>query len=211
MSHFVKDFSKRTQQNMDSYKGEYEVTQVINSLLGMVIIPKEAFYDELTIRGVDDSNIIEQIRIIDSIVAQCDHDNKLYCSYKTKMDAKSFIRHIRNSVAHGGKEGLYFFPIEDEKEKQIKSIIFYDTEEDNHKNGSNNEGSREEFCVEMDYDQVRKLARAVAKLFSLIDSSKNNRRKEMLNRIEAKRKLFSDEKVEYNSFDDLNRKKRGKR
>ena len=40
---FAKEFGRRTIENLKTYDGDYEQTQLINSLIGLLVLPKETF------------------------------------------------------------------------------------------------------------------------------------------------------------------------
>lgn len=82
---FLKDFIERTQKNLKEYHGEYEVTQLINSLLGLVTIPQSWEYSSL------DKIIFDFKEFLNN------QQDDIY----SNMEFKDFIRHIRNGIAHG--------------------------------------------------------------------------------------------------------------
>src|SRR3970282_928038 len=86
----VQDFARRTLANLqfiDQNKKQpdvYEVTQLINSMLGLLVFPKEEFWDKITpvpLARIPEANVIHQ------------HMGK--CS-----DLRQFLRCLRNSVSH---------------------------------------------------------------------------------------------------------------
>lgn len=44
---FEISFVERTLENLENYKGKYEVTDLINNCLGLIIIPRQKFYDTI--------------------------------------------------------------------------------------------------------------------------------------------------------------------
>ncbi len=94
---FVRDFAKRTQENLEllkqiqkekpNYK-VYEVTQLINSLLGLLIFPKESFYLKIP------KTSLETLRKEGWPIPQ---------SSKPDLEAKNLkdlLRRMRNATAH---------------------------------------------------------------------------------------------------------------
>jgi hypothetical protein len=90
----VKDFAQRTLDNLlfiESNKKQrnvYEVTQLINSMLGLLVFPKEEFWDTISPIPLSEIPSIQKLVIRrDTYEEPCD-------------DLKILIRHIRNSVSH---------------------------------------------------------------------------------------------------------------
>lgn len=117
---FVSDFAKRTkanleyvQENVDSGK-VYEVTQLINSLLGLLIFPQQKYYDKLPHIFPD-----YEIQIL---MEKCTSTN--YKENKPKS-FKNILRHLRNSIAHKRIGVEPYGPVE------IERIKFEDIDEYN--------------------------------------------------------------------------------
>ena len=86
---FIKDFVTRTKSNLAALgKGPYEVTQLINSMVGLLIIPEQKQYNSIINTLVD--NVLFQ-KMINSIVVN---------TYKKSIDLQQVCRHLRNAVAH---------------------------------------------------------------------------------------------------------------
>lgn len=90
----VKDFARRTLANLHFIEANkkqpdvYEVTQLINSMLGLLVFPKEEFWDTISPIPLSD------IPSIQKMVIRRD-------TYKDPCnDLKTLIRHIRNSLSH---------------------------------------------------------------------------------------------------------------
>lgn len=84
---FEKEFIQRTMENicvLDKAEGSYDVTQFINSMLGLLIIPKEKHYEQL-----EDS-------MIDSELLQ-----KVQRCCRPARGLKYTVRRLRNAVSHG--------------------------------------------------------------------------------------------------------------
>lgn len=171
---FLRDFSNRTMKNLNTidrlsrrkpidYHEIYEVTQLINSLLGLVIIPyeasKKAMESKLKELSYSDYEKIEKL------IQRCDSEKRLYTDYENdkKYPVGSFVRHIRNSVAHGGNRGLHFFPIEEGG--QISDVFFYDNNKSIKKLGKD----INEFCVKLKIEEIREVVHAVSELYCKFD------------------------------------------
>lgn len=93
----VKDFSARTNKNLefieklktdDSAAEVYETTQLINSLLGLIILPKEEQFSKIPTTPL--TYLINQGWAIPGIIA----------NHPKSPDLRSLIRYLRNAVAH---------------------------------------------------------------------------------------------------------------
>lgn len=113
-NNLIKDFFERTSLNLkqyldnnekDSTNYNNEVTMMLNSLLGLLVVAKEK--EILDYQAMDIEDIIEKAQ---------------YANVNNKKTKKDFFRHMRNSVAHG--RFLDDFEIDDEG--QIKSLKFLD-------------------------------------------------------------------------------------
>lgn len=89
---FAEEFAKRTIDNYNSYTGTYEITQLINSLLGMLVIPKETFARKVNNRIID-SIVLNQLQ---SMVEE-------YCvnGIDKIPSLDSILVSIRNALCHG--------------------------------------------------------------------------------------------------------------
>lgn len=85
----IKDFIKRTKENLDLYIDQnkrnpsrypWEVTAIINSFLGLIILPQEKETELL--KNIKIPRITEKIKI-------------------SKRTSEALFKHLRNSVAHG--------------------------------------------------------------------------------------------------------------
>ena len=85
----IKDFIKRTKENLDLYIDQnkrnpsrypWEVTAIINSFLGLIILPQEKEAELL--KNIKIPRITEKIKI-------------------SKRTSEALFKHLRNSVAHG--------------------------------------------------------------------------------------------------------------
>lgn len=84
----TKEFIRRTRENYENYQGKYEVTNLINSMLGLVVIPKE------------DDRLYPKIEN-DWIGKQFWNEIRKGVSKKDD-DLCEIVRHLRNAIAHGG-------------------------------------------------------------------------------------------------------------
>ena len=108
-SEFIKDFISRTKRNIDQGRHPFEVTQLINSLVGLLILPKERYYDSIRNNMVN----AQLLRTMQEYVTKGKTGKT--CSLQ------QIVRHMRNSVSH--------FHIEckaDASTMEIDKIVFTD-------------------------------------------------------------------------------------
>lgn len=97
----IRDFAWRTLKNLESvdrlsYDGAevYETTQLINSMLGLLVFPRERYLD--SIPKTDLKQLAAEGWPIPRLVGDCEHPN----------DLRDLIRLMRNAIAHFNIEFL---------------------------------------------------------------------------------------------------------
>ena len=88
---FPIDFVNRTRTNLEKYCGKYEVTNLINCCLGLIILPKQNLNNDELSKYVFD-NKDNSFGITKS---------NIYLEENSKFDLSNVLRHIRNGIAHG--------------------------------------------------------------------------------------------------------------
>lgn len=174
---FVKDFSGRTRQNLkvieaiynehgdEPAKKVYEVTQMINCLFGMVIVPYEKYKNQVTESDYyDDPNYKEIRNIIKELERGAGKTKFIRSTYSE--DSKgvgvfSFIRHLRNALAHSGNGRLNFYPINNNKDN-IKAVYFMDKYE-------NKYGHVSYFCCRLSLKRIRRLCESIPALYEALE------------------------------------------
>lgn len=202
IDYFIADFSKRTLSNLkviEQLKAEsiqttneiFEVTQLINSLFGLIVVTYEAikpyknpnkpvdrmrsFHSQE--RKLKAANTVAYGKIIE-LIHDLQRSSRYYNSYKEEKDLTGrllirFVEHMRNSLAHGGDTGLLFHPIvlnENEQDK-IKTVIFEDT---------NLNDKTERFIVELDLEEIKLFVLLINEIIGQrpnIRSAKSNQKK----------------------------------
>ena len=104
-SDFEIEFIKRTKDILNDYKGEHDVSILLNCLLGLLIIPKEQCFKLFPETALDGSWGIKEINVISHTLPSLNHKNVI-----TKM---------RNPLAH-----LRFRPVP--IKGKVESISFKD-------------------------------------------------------------------------------------
>jgi len=136
---FPIDFVNRTRENLEKYSGTYEVTNLINCCLGLIIIPKQqltndelpkyVFNNEDNFFGITKSNIpFEE---------------------NSKFDLPNVLRHIRNGIAHGRIE-------QKTQNGKIVALRIHDKQ---------NENGIENFVIEFSIEEFKNFAVKISDLF----------------------------------------------
>ena len=166
----------------------YEVTQRINSFFGFIILPFEKYNfnfskyksgeyrNKLCQKCIEDKvGVGKWIQRLKDIFVNCAENQRFYCNYDdmTKPVREydfehvvKTIKHLRNSIAHGGNQGVMFYPLGSDYEKgtdvQIKEIIFHDT--------NTYDGKEQEFCIKLYVgNELDDLWEAIVNLFIRIE------------------------------------------
>ncbi len=195
MEHFLADFADRTISNLrfiedgaEVYK-LHEVTQLINSLLGLIIIPVEYYKKTYKIKNCNKDRIIQGISLNDynvvaNMIEKCDKEKRFYSDYDRDRDrsgrisVSEFINHLRNAIAHGGNNGIHFFPVSDSR--IISSVIFYDNNEFSKKIAKRDFDTRaeiNEFCIKLSVAELKVLVTAISSMYCKFEK-KDRRPKE---------------------------------
>ncbi len=89
-SEFPSDFIKRTKEDIKTYSKEYDVTNLINSCLGLIVIPKELKIQKLPNYKFNDEN--KKYGVTKASIELCKDEN---------YSLNNVVRHIRNGISHG--------------------------------------------------------------------------------------------------------------
>ena len=93
--YFVKEFTKRTLHILTEYKGKYDVTMMVNSAVGLLVIPKEVYFEHMKFPdSVVSEDFLNQLQ-------RCIQVNLYDGRQNTDNSLHTIIRHLRNAVAHG--------------------------------------------------------------------------------------------------------------
>ena len=179
--HFICDFVYRTKKNhmkiLQRYEEDesqrYEVTQLINSLFGLLIVPNEKYKYKRNRNGVTERYLqtTDEYEEILEIINELKSKNKYYNSYNDYHEVSDFIRHMRNSLAHSGNQGIHFLPCQEGH--KITSVIFYDNDEEH--------GGRSEFCVELTIEEIRELSKSISDMYLRIEeTAEDNKEKKKI-------------------------------
>ena len=118
---FVKDFTMRTRKNYEiAARGPYEVTLLINSIVGLLIIPKEQQSISISDAMLDDQ-LLQKMK-------SCITLN----TYPEPLNLCQICRHLRNAISHSKMEFEAKKPGSLSEPIPIQSIILRDEcKEDN--------------------------------------------------------------------------------
>ena len=137
-NNFAKEFFERTIYNLNLYNTQnatcnnefkYEVTQLINSLLGLIVFVKE---EGISFDSIQLSDIKSHA---DMVWNYCHREG----GRLEEKNFKNFLRHIRNAIAHKR------LSIKSSNTNEISSIVFKDKDQRNH------------FEVELSVDELKNL------------------------------------------------------
>ena len=101
---------------MKMLSGSFEVTELINSMVGLLIIPKEQYLSQVT------NNLIDQ-GLLNKMI-QCIRKDDY-----SDSTLKGIVKHMRNAVAHGRIEFCAEKPPLNEAPLIIHSVIFKDQDD----------------------------------------------------------------------------------
>lgn len=123
-NNYVQEFFERTLYNLELYYEyherskeifKYEITQLINSLLGLVVFVKE---DGVVFNSIT----LAEIKVENEITWNyCHRDGGRF----EDKNFKNFLRHIRNAISHKN------LTIKSNNENEIDSIVFKDKDRNN--------------------------------------------------------------------------------
>ena len=154
----------------------YEVTQLLNSLMGIAVLPyemyKEIFFMNHEIkreirRKIEKS---DQYRSLQSFIMDLYNARKWNSTYSSDLSdvndncrinkdnvVFNFLRHVRNAVCHSGDDGtLSILPLSDGI--IIEEILFYD---------KNIKKQEEEFGMRLSVAEVRKMVEQIADFYRM--------------------------------------------
>lgn len=169
----------------------YEVTQLINSLFGLLVVPQEIFKDDMwkLNENANENNGIsnnsegdykkgEDYTALSKIVADLAENKCLQTTYTNYYDPViSFIWHLRNALSHSGT-GLHFTPVS--KHGQIEKVYFYDQNIQN--KGKTNEKYKGEFCALLTVDEIKQIIKHINGFYIAWEANHNYKGEERYNK-----------------------------
>lgn len=91
-NNFERLFMQRSLELVDTYQGEYETTQLLNALIGLVFFPHEKMSERIPEKSLHD---IEAWGFtLDCIVSAGKHKSP------NELDLRELVMRLRNAVAH---------------------------------------------------------------------------------------------------------------
>jgi hypothetical protein len=135
---FPKSFIERTVCNVNNYKGDYEVTNLINNCMGLLVILSNPRLIALPDYTFDDTNCRFSI-------------TKSNIQYEVSNDysLRNVVRHIRNGLAHGRTE-------QQSDGNEIVGIRIHDKV---------NDTSGENFAIQLSIDEFRDFVLSLSKYY----------------------------------------------
>ena len=104
--------------NEFEYQKCYEVTQLINSFLGLLVFPKEKYFNYLSNRKNNFQNVPTLKRLTNKT-----YNENYKNTYKENNCERNVIKHLRNAVCH---DRLMIHPLTHNASTEIKAIQFED-------------------------------------------------------------------------------------
>lgn len=156
---FLKDFINRTLINLEYIqqaekqgKEVYEVTQLVNSCLGLIVFLQQ-YGDEL----ITDADIcpIFLKELKESVIENTYTKDKK--KDRREANFNNILYHLRNAISHGK---LDFKNEEHNGQMQICSIEFEDKRK--------KEGKTEKFIIKLSIEQIEKLAKCIIRNLRLL-------------------------------------------
>lgn len=116
---FIKEFAERTKANYQRLRtGPYEITQLINSMIGLLIIPEQRVYDKIS-DSLLDKQLLNKLKDSSCL--------KRY-TYPKQLNLQQICRHLRNAIAHSHIDFKAIQPPILTDPITIESILFSDTD-----------------------------------------------------------------------------------
>ncbi len=176
---FINELATRTIQNYEYVKknsekeGLFEVTQLINSMYCLIVVPEEVFgykspyADERSVFETREKNLkkYESYHEIVALINELEQQNRIkYKSideYVQKSPVSCMLYHMRNALCH---ENVGFLPITSSDGKnKITDIIF-----------RTGKGKNTQFMMVLKVEQLERLLTNVANFYSDIENGKAN-------------------------------------
>ena len=130
---FKRDFLRRTLALVEEYEGPCDATFLVNCLLGLLVVPKEAWYEDIL---EEDFNSLSDWGIRpDSITP-----GKCKYGYEHQPNLRQLVTKLRNAVAHFDVEPII-------KDDEVYGFSFED---------------RGGFCAKLSLDEIGALVRHLA-------------------------------------------------
>lgn len=206
----LEDTKKKLEQNLNSIiateymEGDklYEVTQLINSLMGIAVLPYEMhkeYFKSINDEKVAEDNKGKSLKELQESIRQTvpykDLENhirvlygkkKWYSTYKKDLNNNrlceatfvfSFLGHLRNATCHSGDNAMSILPLTEGS--AIKEILFYD----------NFEG--QEFAMILKIEELEQLINLVATFYRDTDIGDSDKTEQMQNAENRVRELLN--------------------
>lgn len=97
---FEYDFIQRTVEDIERYSGQYEVTSLINSCVGLLVIPKEKLFEQLPTSILNEDKKTFGIKKYNVRYIVPEKQELRFDSYD-EYNIRNVVTHMRNAIAHG--------------------------------------------------------------------------------------------------------------
>ncbi len=152
-----------TQPQNNSSDKLYEITQLLNSLMGVAVLPYEMYkevFEEYKSELMDTDEHADLKAFIERLYkdhkwnSTFSYDFKNRAIYSGVLDSKivfRFLRHLRHVACHSGNNALSLYPLGEGKD--ISNILFYDYYDDS------------EFAMNLTTSELKELVYKVARFY----------------------------------------------
>lgn len=170
----IPNYLKRLISIVDDEKCEgFEITQLLLSLYGMLLVPYEKYKNDPNIAKATIQDGLQQTKEHEKLnnkIKELRDDDRYRSTYLIDNQdyVYSFIQHLRNSISH---EGIHFLPLTSGQTEQIKEIIFYDFNaynDNGYKQYKRFRDAREQFCVRLKKEELKEIVKTIAEMYSKI-------------------------------------------
>lgn len=86
---YAKELARRTRENLKNYEGPYEITQLINSMVGVLIVPRSLYLENF-------ANVAFDRTLLQNVQGCCDQNQPL--------PLEVIVRRMRNAISHSRLE-----------------------------------------------------------------------------------------------------------
>lgn len=170
----------------------YEVTELINSMMGIAVLPFEMHREildpkegEKYYRAKNQEHRSETLKSLEykdleKYINQLKDEKKWYSSYDNdkKNIVFGFLKHLRDAAAHSGSDCISILPLDGGT--VIEEIMFYDI----------NKKTNEEFAMKLSVEEVQELLKKVANFYNMSNIGDIDKTEKIRNAEDKVRKLL---------------------
>jgi hypothetical protein len=145
---FIKCFVERTKNNLEQYRGEFEITNLINSLLGLLVFPAQKYFPKDAKKKYK-----QQVeKLLNEYGVSLDtlpHNTKNH-----QIELYDYIRKLRNGIAHA----------------HIEPISIHGSDIDQLKVWNLNDSGNEDFEVTFDFTPTNSMKKLIENFSNFLEN-----------------------------------------